>query len=70
MKAQVIFLNTMFYPTEDEREELDKMQELLTFCHAQFEYECRMLSDAEKWIRKERVHRKARERMGIVRKPD
>jgi hypothetical protein len=70
MTAQVIFLNTMYFPDEEEQHELDKMQELLTFCHAQFEFECRTLSDAEKWIRKERVHRKARERMGIVRVKD
>ena len=67
MTAQVIWLNTFYCPDEEERHELDKMQEFLTYCHAQFEYECRSLSEAEKWIKKERVHKTARDRIGIVR---
>lgn len=67
MTAQVIFLNTFFYPDDEEAYELDKMQELLTYCHNQFEYECRAMSAAEKWLKKELVHRRARQKLGIVR---
>lgn len=70
MTAQVIFLNTHYYPDEVEQYELDEMQEFLTYCHNQFEYECRTLSEAEKWLKKQGVHKRARERLGIVKMVD
>lgn len=70
MTAQVIYLNQFYYPDEEEAYELDKMQEFLSFCHIQFAYETKGLNPHEQKARKEQVHRKARERLGIVRMAD
>lgn len=70
MTAQVIFLNKLNYISDEEREELEKMQEFLTYCHVQFDYETRGLSEYEKKKRKDDVHKRARKRLGIVKMID
>lgn len=67
MTAQVIYLNTQYWPDEEEAHELDKMQEFLSFCHIQFSYETKGLNPHEQKARKDAVHKRARERLGIVR---
>ncbi len=66
MKGQVIFLNRMYRPSDEELQELDNMQEYLTFCHVAYSQENRTLSDIDFRTRKENVHLRARKRIGIV----
>jgi hypothetical protein len=70
MTAQVIFLNRFYWPDEETHMELDKMQEFLTFCHAQFELDYRNLPPDEIARRKNKVHQDARNRLGIVKMVD
>jgi hypothetical protein len=66
MTAQVVFLNRAYRPTEEEIKELEKMQEFLTFCNIQYLSETKHLDDKIRRAQKEKVHKNARERLGIV----
>lgn len=70
MTAQVIFLNTGHFPDEEEMHELDKMQEFLTYAHHQYEYERRGLDRFIFKKQKEETHKRARERLSIVKNQD
>ena len=67
MTAQVVFLNTTYRPDPDEEKYLEEMQEYLTFCHNRFEYETKALNPHIQKQRKLAVHKRARERIGLVR---
>jgi hypothetical protein len=64
--AQVKFFNSFYRPTEEELEELAKMQEFLTFCNIQYLHETKHLGEHIQRAHKEKVHKNARERLGIV----
>ena len=66
MTAQVKFFNSQHQPTEEELEELAKMQEFLTFCNIQYLHETKHMDDKIQRAHKEKVHKNARERLGIV----
>lgn len=70
MTAQVIFLNTGYFPDKDESEHLEQMQEFLTYTHHQFEYELRGIPLDEMRRRKNAAHKCARERLHIVKRVD
>ena len=66
MTAQVVFLNRFYQPNEEELEELERMQEFLTFCNIKYLHETKHLDDKIQRAHKEKVHKNARERLGIV----
>lgn len=66
MSAQVIFLNTLYWPDPEERRRLEAHQEFLYFCHVEFEQQYRYLMPAQLRQKKEEIYKEARKRIGIV----
>jgi hypothetical protein len=66
MTAQVIFLNTLYWPDQEERARLDNMQEFLTYCHNEYEYSRREVSEEFRKAQKNQVHNEARKRLKII----
>lgn len=63
----VSFINTFYFPDEEERERLEDLQDELTIIHAELEYSLRDLSGWNKWLQKESFRNKFRRRkMRIV----
>jgi hypothetical protein len=56
MTAQVIFLNTMYFPDMEEMKRLDAIQEKLELAHAELAYATRNYSSFDKYLSKQRYH--------------
>jgi hypothetical protein len=60
MTAQVIFINTFYYPTEIERARLGTIQESMELYHAEIAYLTRDLNDWQRYIFKQSSHNNIR----------
>lgn len=60
--SSVSFINTFYYPDENERKRLEKIQDEFTMVQAELSYALREVHGYERWIRKEIFHQKFRER--------
>ena len=56
MTAQVIFLNTNYFPDQEEMRRLDQIQEKLEMAHAELAYATRSFSQFDKYLSKQRYH--------------
>lgn len=68
MTAQVIFLNTNYFPDVDEQIYLDMLQDKLHFANIAFVQALRDKPEWEVRIRKEDTHKRARGRLHVVRR--
>lgn len=60
--SNVAFINTFYYPEENERKRLQKIQDEHDMVQAELSYALREVYGYERWMRKEIFHRKFRER--------
>ena len=56
MTAQVIFLNTNYFPDQEEMRRLDQIQEKLEIAHAELAYATRNYAKFDKYLAKQRYH--------------
>lgn len=68
MTAQVVFLNTFYYPSEKEQVRLDFIQNQLELYHAELAFLSRDLNDFQKFLLKERSHNALRKEWRMIAK--
>ena len=56
MTAQVLFLNTFYYPSREEEARLRALQEVLTNAHIELKFATRDLPKFEQYLSKQRYH--------------
>lgn len=66
MTAQVIFLNTFYYPDEEEQFRLDELQDMMEIYQAEIEYNARDFNEFQKWIYREKSHHNLRRKLKLI----
>ena len=70
MTAQVIFINTFYYPDEEERRRLKKLQDALEIFQAEIEYQSMNFTDFQKFIFKEASHNNMKQKWVLVKRSE
>lgn len=65
--GRVIYLPGWRQVSEEEMERLENIQDALSLAHLEFDYETREMTEMDKKLKKEMVHLRARQFLGIVR---
>jgi hypothetical protein len=58
--AQVLFLNTLYWPSEEEQDRLDWIQEELELYQAELAYKTKEMNEFQRFITKEASHHRTR----------
>ena len=66
MTAQVIFINTFYYPDVEERRKLDLMQDKLYFTLVELAFQTKDLSAYQKAVTKMAYHEKFRKKWQLI----